>query len=105
LDGQTVQVTGWIVREADRAPGTFLVTSRPMRTDWSGGSGDLPPATLHVILAPSRAHVRPGYRPGVITLVGVLGLGAQPMPDARNSVLRLYLDEAASRLVLAEEVP
>ena len=47
-DGQTVQVTGFIVREAERAPGVFLLTARPLRTDVSGGSGDLPPAALRL---------------------------------------------------------
>jgi hypothetical protein len=98
-------VTGYIVREAERAAGTLLVTARPMRTDVSGGWGDLPPAALHVLLAPSYAKVRPGYRPGAITVAGVLRLGTKPMPDGRNAVLSLYLDEAASRLALGEGIP
>jgi hypothetical protein len=98
LEGRHVQVTGHMVREGRRPTGMFLLTPKPVRIDGNGSGeiGDLPATVVYVLLAPEFAEALVGFRPGWVTVTGVLELGVQPERDGRNSVVRVRLDAAAS---------
>lgn len=100
LDGQQVQLTGYMVREERRTAGLFLLAPQPLRLEGTACVADLPPTTVHVVLAKSLATAPVGYRPGRVTVRGVVALGVQSMPDGRNATVRVLLDEEVSQWVI-----
>jgi hypothetical protein len=95
LEGRTVRLVGFMVREQDHAPGLFLFAGWPLSVTTKGPCSydDSPPTAVHVRLPTGRPVP---YRPGRIVLVGRLELGPRPEADGRNSTVRLFLDAAAA---------
>lgn len=95
LNGRTVRLVGFMVREQDHAPGLFLFAGWPLSVTTKGPCSydDAPPTAVHVLL-PTRRPVP--YRPGRIILIGRLELGPRPEADGRNSTVRLVLDASAA---------
>ena len=92
LDGHTVRLTGYMVREQVRAPGLFLLAGWPLTVETKGlcAVDTAPPTVVHVLL--SSAQPVP-YRPGRLVLTGRLEIGPRPEADGRNSTVRLVLAE------------
>lgn len=94
LDGQRVELTGYMVRELNPDHDIFLFASSPLTTYAceSLAASDVPPNAIQVTLAP-----RPGlgivWRPLRLTVVGRLELGHREERDGRVSHLRLVAEQ------------
>jgi hypothetical protein len=97
--GQTVQVTGYMVQQERPLPGEFLLTPRPvqMSEHADGEADDLPVATMRVLLDPSQADRLVPHQRGLVQLQGVLSAQRQVGPDGRVSWVQLQLTADAAR--------
>jgi len=97
LHGRRVRIAGFMTRDFVRHPGVFLLTGWPTKVESDGYcfNDELPPATLHVVLAASAADEPAPYIPGPMLLTGTLMVGPSAMADGRNAVARLVLDAPA----------
>lgn len=92
LQGKRVRMIGFMAQMEQPPPGVFYLCARPVYADESGGgTADLPPAHVRVIVRSAReqavAFVR---RP--IEVTGILEVGNQAEPDGTVSAVRLVLD-------------
>jgi hypothetical protein len=101
LEGQTVTVTGYMVRDPDRPRGLFILAGSPVRLEQSlvCSQTELPTATAYVLLDDGSALAP--YRPGCVSVTGRLEVGPRSEADGRNSTLRLRLDAAATATFLS----
>jgi hypothetical protein len=97
LDGQTVRLVGYMIREPDRAPGLFRLAAWPLAIDTKGpcATDNAPPSAVHVFVSAGASRLVP-YRPGRLVLLGRLEIGPRVEADGRNSVVRLILEHATS---------
>ena len=100
LNGQRVRILGYMAKQEQPAAGMFLLTPLPvsMGDEDEGLADDLPPSTVFVHFESDDRSV--SYIPGLITLTGVLSVGAQSEADGRVSSVRLILDDALSQKFL-----
>jgi hypothetical protein len=107
LHGRRVVISGFMVREPRRTPGMFLLAPQPARVTDDGFClfDDLPTATLHVLTGSGPADRPEPFRPGRLTLVGILDVGSAPMADGRNSYVRLRLDPTAPKVAISPSLP
>ena len=107
LNGKTVRIQGYMVREEQPLPGLFMLAPTPVDlAELADGPADyLPPATLFVHLSPEIADKFVGFRPGTWTLVGRLELGGRPEANGRVSYVRLSLDDPASARTPDNRIP
>ena len=92
LAGKRVRVVGFMA-EMEKAPlGAFYLVPRPLVADESGGgSADLPPEAIRVVVRSARG--RPlAHIPRALTVTGVLELGARDEVDSLPSNIRIVLD-------------
>jgi hypothetical protein len=101
LDGQRVRLIGYMVRQGSTSPVTGLLVLAPlpvaMGEEDESYADDLPASAVHVHLADAQRALRLPHMPGLMALTGTLQLGAGAEPDGRRSMVRLQLDDAASR--------
>jgi hypothetical protein len=93
LDGKRVQIVGYMVRQENQTPGTFLLAATPVQLheEHYGLADDLPAATLFV-LDPANRNNPIRYAPGLIRVSGILEIGNREEANGRISVVRLRLD-------------
>ena len=98
LSGQRVRVTGFMVREAQRQRGVFLLVQRPDVVQSAGQcvAPHLPPAIVHVHAPESSGSALVPYVPGRLTISGTLEIGARAEANGRNSWVRILLDRVPS---------
>lgn len=96
LHGKKVRVQGFMVREQSRKAGVFMLAPWPTRIESDGFCvyEDFPPATLHVLLPEGDQRTAP-FKPGLLSVIGVLEVRPAPMPDGRNCVASLRLENSA----------
>ena len=96
LDGKPVRLVGYMIREAERAPGMFRVVASPLTGETKGACAvdHAPPSAVHVFVADGATRLVPD-RPGRHAFLGRLEIGPRVEADGRNSVVRLMLDDAA----------
>lgn len=100
LDGKRVRILGYMAKQERPAAGMFLLTPLPisMADEDEGLADDLPPSTVFVHFESKDRSL--SYIPGVITLIGMLSVGAKSEADGRVSSVRLMLDDALSQKFL-----
>ena len=93
LEGQRVRVTGFMVRQMQPTPWTFLLTSLPLSLHEReyGYCDDLPAGTLLVSVPRHLPPVLP-YERGMLSVTGKLSLGNREEPDGRISTARLNVE-------------
>lgn len=103
--GQTVRLTGYMVRQENAVSGRFLLTPRPvqMSEHADGDADDLPPATVVVYLDPAQQAWSVPHVRGLLALTGVLSVGRAEDEDGRVSWVRLQLAPDAVRQLLPPE--
>jgi hypothetical protein len=94
LDGQRVELTGYMVHQERALAGHFFLTPRPvsMAEDADGDADDLPPATVLVVMPPPDDRVAPLPTRGLLRLTGALKVGRHEMADGRVVWVRLLLE-------------
>jgi hypothetical protein len=92
LAGRRVRMVGFMAELEAPPRGAFYLTARPVRCDeGGGGTGDLPPDAVRVIVRSASDQEIPFY-PGAIEVAGVLDLGAGADEEGRPSSFRITLD-------------
>jgi hypothetical protein len=92
LAGRRVRLVGFMAELEEPSRGAFYLTARPVRCDeGGGGTGDLPPDAVLVIVRSASDQEIPFY-PGAIEVAGVLGLGAGADQEGRPASFRITLD-------------
>ena len=103
LDGQRVQVTGFMIHTdwADRS--VFMMSDYPSNVSERefGSCDDLPPMQLFVKVPPG---MQSGVQRGVLHLAGTLRLGPADEPYDRRSFIRLELDPALNNWHVSQKV-
>jgi hypothetical protein len=96
LNNRRVTITGYMVEEEDPRPGRFLLAPMPqtLHDHEYGLADDLPASTLFVDLPHGLKTAPPAFRPGLLTITGILHIGNREEPDGRISWVRLELDDA-----------
>lgn len=94
LHNKQVRVIGFMAEMEDALTGGFYLTPLPCHCDESGGgTGDIPPQAIRVVLAYAPKRELP-HANGRITVVGRLEVGAKTHAEGQVSHVRLVLDEA-----------
>lgn len=92
LDGKRVRLTGFMVEMELPPRGAFYLVPHPLFADESGGgTADLPPQAVRVVVRSSRGEAIP-FVARRIEVTGVLVLGNAVDEDGRVSAIRLVLD-------------
>jgi hypothetical protein len=94
LDGKRVRLSGYMLRDARRHRGVFILVPRPATpgSDGTCSAQDVPPNAVHVHLPAGSASSLVPYQPGRIVLSGTLSIGPKREMDGRNSAVRLILE-------------
>lgn len=93
LDGRTVRLLGYMVKQANPSPWKILLSPIPVVTrerEYSQAE-DLPPNVVHVFLPRDPSPIRP-HTPGLFLLTGRFEVGNRAEADGRVSMFRLFLD-------------
>jgi len=93
LAGRRVRLSGYMVREAGRPAGQFVLAARPVTVE-SGActAAEVPVTAVHVLFSGTAGREAVPYTPGRMTVAGVLEIGPRHEADGRNSALRLRVD-------------
>jgi len=92
LQGHRVRLVGFIVRsEVPPTGGFFLCGSPTVATEGGGGTADLPPETVFVVVPSATRRVIP-WTPRPVVVEGVLELGSRAAEDGQVSSIRVVLD-------------
>ncbi len=105
-DGQTIRLTGYMVKQERPGMGRFMLTPRPvqMSEHADGDADDLPAAWVMVYLDPSQKDFAVPHVRGLVEVSGVLSVGRLEESDGRVSWVRLQLPQDATRGMNAFEV-
>jgi hypothetical protein len=96
LAGKRVRLVGFMAELEDPPRGAFYLTARPVKCDeGGGGTGDLPPDAVRVVVRTAAGQEIPFY-PGAIEVSGVLGLGTAADDEGRPSYFRITLDRSTT---------
>lgn len=96
LAGEQIRLVGFMVETEEPSVGGFWVASRPVECDeGGGGTGDLPPDAVRVVLRANPGELVP-HVPGPLVVTGVLEIGGDPGPDVPPSAFRLVVDRRAT---------
>jgi hypothetical protein len=92
LEGHRVRLAGFMVRSEDPPTGGFFLCPFPVvATEAGGGTADLPPETVFVVVPSARGRTIPHTaRPVVVE--GVLELGSRVGEDGQVSGIRVVLN-------------
>ncbi len=93
LAGQRVRLSGYMVREAGRPVGQFVLAAHPVTVE-SGActTTEVPVTAVHVHFSGGAKREAVPYTPGRMVVMGVLEIGPRREADGRNSALRLRVD-------------
>ena len=92
LQGQRVRLAGFMVRSEDPPTGGFFLCPFPVvATEAGGGTADLPPETVFVVVPSARGRTIP-HTPRPIAVEGVLEIGSRTGEDGQVSAIRVVLD-------------
>ncbi len=92
LQGERVRMVGFMAQMEDPPRGAFYLVSHPVRCDeGGGGTGDLPPDAVRVVVRSAQGEEIPFY-PGPIEVSGVFAIGYEADEEGRTSFFRLVLD-------------
>jgi hypothetical protein len=96
LQGKRVRLTGFMAQMESPPRGGFYMCASPVfATEGGGGTADLPPDTVLVVMRSAQGkeldHVQ-----GPLEVTGVLDLGSQVDEEGRVSRIRILLDGRAS---------
>ena len=93
LSGRRVRISGYMVRQDKPVEGMFILSPLPvaLADEDEGLSDDLPPSSIFVHLAASEDASTAPFVAGLLSVTGVLELGASPEADGRLSFVRLRL--------------
>jgi hypothetical protein len=95
LAGRHVRLVGFMAELEEPLRGAFYLTARPVRCDeGGGGTGDLPPDSVLVMVRSASDQEIPFY-PGAIEVAGVLALGTTAEGEGRPATFRITLDRPA----------
>ena len=102
LEGKPVRLVGYMVRQEEPTPGVFIFSPLPVSLGDQDEAlaDDLPASTIFVHIEADGAQVAP-YIPGLLRLTGILSVGNREEADGRVSSVRLRLDPALARDLLA----
>ena len=90
--GRRVRLRGFMARLETPPLGAFYLAENPIDGDEAGGgTGDLPPTAVYVIVRSLAGQIVP-FAPRRLEVTGVLEVGYQVEPDGRATHLRLVLD-------------
>jgi hypothetical protein len=98
LAGRRVRLTGFMVREQERAPGIYRLAPWPVVVETQGlcNADDTPAAVAYIVTADAGPRSSPApWRPGRLVLTGTLEIGSRAEADGRNSFIRLVLAPAS----------
>jgi len=100
LVGQTVSITGYMVKMEHPMAGQFILSPRPVEINdhADGDANDLPAHAVLVLLDPTQAEALVPYRAGLVQIEGQLELGRQETDQAQVSWIRLRLQKEAVRM-------
>lgn len=103
LTGQRVRVIGYMARQEQPSAGILIVTPLPviLGDEDESFSDDLPASTLYVHLSDADRDLGVPWMPGLLSLTGLLRIGATREADGRMSFVRLELDPDLSRAIAA----
>jgi hypothetical protein len=92
LRGQRVRLAGFMVRSEDPPAGGFFLCPFPVvATEAGGGTADLPPEAVFVVVPSARGRTIP-HIPRPVVVEGVLELGSRAGVDGQVSLVRVVLD-------------
>ncbi len=99
VNGQTVQITGYMVQQEVPHLGRFMLSPRPvqMSEHADGDADDLPAALVTVYLDPAQSNWLIPYTRGLVAITGQLRVGRLEESDGRVSWVRLMLPPQATR--------
>jgi hypothetical protein len=103
LAGQRVRIVGYMARQDEPNAGLMILAPLPvvLGDEDEAYADDLPASALYVHLAEAdRAH-SVHWMPGLLSVSGVLQVGATREADGRMSFVRLQLDPVLSQAVVA----
>ena len=107
-DNKRVRIVGFMAQMEDPIQGGFYLCPRPVFCDeGGGGTGDLPPESVFVIVRSAKGKVL-AHKPQPLEAVGILHIGAQTDEDGHVSMIRLILDrpnDAPPKAVPAKQKP
>jgi hypothetical protein len=97
LRGRRVRMEGYAAQMEDAPAGAFWLVPLPVKGDESGaGVGDLPPASVLVVVrSAGEQPVRPAAK-GLVSVTGLLEVG-HVEAGGQSSLLRIVLDRAPVR--------
>jgi hypothetical protein len=92
LEGRRVRLVGFMVRSEEPPKGGFFLCPFPLvATEAGGGTADLPPETVYVVVPSAAGRAVPHVaRPVVVE--GVLELGSRAGEDGQVSSIRVVLE-------------
>jgi hypothetical protein len=98
-NGQTVQITGYMVQQEVPHLGRFMLSPRPvqMSEHADGDADDLPAALVTVYLDAAQTNWLVPYTRGLVAITGQLSVGRLEESDGRVSWVRLLLPAQATR--------
>lgn len=93
LDGKKVRLLGYMVRQTEPVPWTFLLSPVPVTLHEKeyGLAEDMPATIVHVTTQRNATPLVP-FTPGLLLLTGTLSIGNREEAGGRNSSVRLALD-------------
>jgi hypothetical protein len=102
LDGRSVRIRGYVVRQAERTPGLLILSPLPVELGDADESlsDDLPPAVVFVHFDASAPDVA-----GLVQVTGTLDLGARDEADGHVSQVRLQLSAVQAAAIEPIPVP
>ena len=107
-ENKRVRLVGFMAQMEDPIKGGFYLCPRPVFCDeGGGGTGDLPPESVFVIVRSAKGKVLE-HKPQPLEAVGILHLGAQTDEDGHVSMIRLILDrpnDAPPKAAPAKQAP
>lgn len=96
LAGAEVRLVGFMAETEEPSVGEFWLAARPVECDeGGGGTGDLPPDAVRVVLAANPGEQVP-HLAGLLAVTGVLHLGGEPASDGPPSAFRLVVAQPAT---------
>ncbi|HUL76489.1 MAG TPA: hypothetical protein VL691_04425 [Vicinamibacteria bacterium] len=92
LEGRRVRLVGFMVRSEEPPTGGFFLCPFPaVATESGGGTADLPPETVFVVVPAARGRLIP-HSTRQVVVEGVLELGSRAGEDGQVSAIRVVLD-------------
>lgn len=92
LVGRRVRMVGFMVRSEEPPLGGFFLCPYPLEaTEAGGGTADLPPETVFVVVPAAAGRALP-YVARPVVVEGVLEIGSRAGEDGQVSSIRVVLD-------------